>query len=93
MTNFKDTLNKEVDEVTTEYLMPDTYRRKKLLIWVVRTALTVVLYIVFWTYEWIRWTLLLYVPLSLFNLSLLLGWNFILNWKVKRLRKKIEKID
>lgn len=88
--SYKEEFKREIDDFYSDNQMPKQYRRKKLVIWFVRTTLTAIIYIIFWKYEWIRWTLLLYVPLSLFNLLTPLGWNFLLRKKTNALKRKIE---
>ena len=90
MEDYKKSLREEIEEFSNQQRLTSAYRKKKLIIWTVRTVLSVVLYVIFWKYEWVRWTLILYVPLSLFNLIMLLGFNFILDKKVNKLRSRID---
>jgi hypothetical protein len=90
---YKDDFKKDVDDLYTEFHLPKSYRKKKLTIWCVRTILTIIIYIIFWKYTWIRWTLVLYIPLSLFNLFGLLGWNFLLRKKTGQLKRKIDNAE
>ena len=90
MEEYKKDLLKEIDDLSEQQRLSAAYKKRKLIIWTVRTALSVVLYIIFWKYEWVRWTLILYVPLSLFNLIMLLGFNFILDKRVNKLRSRID---
>ena len=90
MEDYKRSLIEEIEEFSNQQRLSSAYRKKKLIIWTVRTVLSVVLYVIFWEYEWVRWTLVLYVPLSLFNLIMLLGFNFILDKKVNKLRSRID---
>ena len=88
--SYKEEFKKAVDNVYAEYRLPKAYRRKKLVMWSVRTILTIIIYIIFWKYEWIRWTLILYIPLSLFNLFALLGWNILIRKKTEKIKRKID---
>ena len=90
MEDYKKSLREEIEEFSNQQRLTSAYRKKKLIIWTVRTVLSVVLYVIFWKYEWVRWTLILYVPLSLFNIIMLLGFNFILDKKVNKLRSRID---
>src|SRR5688572_9897444 len=83
----------ELDAITGNTILDPVYRRKKWLFWAVRTILTVVLYIVFWEHTWVRWTLLVTVPLSLFSLFAVLGMPYLLKRKIERARRKIEEAD
>jgi hypothetical protein len=90
MEEYKKNLLKEIDEVSNQERLSPAYKKRKLIIWTVRTVLSVILYILFWRYEWVRWTLVLYVPLALFNLVMILGFNFILDKKINKLRSRID---
>ena len=91
MENYKQDLTEEIDDLSTQHRLSSSYKKKKLIIWTVRTVLSVVLYIIFWKYEWVKWTLILYIPLSLFNLLMIFGFNLILDKKVKSLKSKLDK--
>lgn len=45
--------------------------KKKLILWCVRWAVTILLYVVFWKYAWVRWTLLVTIPLGLASLFMI----------------------
>ncbi|HEX6849741.1 MAG TPA: hypothetical protein VF144_22290 [Chitinophagaceae bacterium] len=90
MEEYKKNLLKEIDELSNRERLSSAHKKKKLIIWTVRTNLSVILYIIFWKYEWVRWTLILYVPLTLFNLVMILGFNFILDRKISKLRSRID---
>jgi hypothetical protein len=91
MENYRQNLREEIDDFSNQNRLSSSYKKRKLIIWTVRTVLSAVLYIIFWKYEWVRWTLVLYIPLSLFNLLMIFGFNFILDRKVKRLKSKVDK--
>ena len=91
MEEYKAKLQQEIEDFSKEHRLSSAYRKKKLIIWTVRTLLSVVLYVIFWKYEWVRWTLILYIPLALFNLLMIFGFNFIIDRKVKSLKSKIDK--
>lgn len=90
MENYKKNLLKEIDDLSGQQRLSSAYKKRKLVIWTVRTGLSVLLYIIFWKYEWVRWTLILYVPLALFNLVMILGFNYILDKKVNKLRSRLD---
>jgi len=91
MENYKQNLIEEIHDFSNQHRLSSSYRKKKLIIGTVRTFLSGVLYLIFWNYEWVRWTLILYVPLSLFNLLMIFGFNFILDRKVRSLKSKVDK--
>lgn len=69
------------------------FRRKRLTAYVIRTVLTVVIYVVFWEYEWIRWTLLDVVPLNLFSLIMIFAGPALLRRKAGRIKKTIYEVE
>ena len=90
MENYKKNLLKEIDDLSDQERLSSAYRKRKLIIWTVRTILSVVLYIIFWKYEWVRWTLILYVPLALFNLVIILVFNYMLDKKLNKIRSRLD---
>lgn len=86
-------LSKELNEIKSDNLFSTAYRKKKLVIWTVRTLLAVVLYVVFWKHEWVRWSLFLYVPLNAFGLLSIFGTSYFLNKKMERTSRKIEELN
>ena len=65
------------------------YRKKKFILYLVRTLLTGSLYYLFWEYSWVRWTLLITIPLNLFSLLSIFGWNYFLKRKIKKVINKL----
>lgn len=90
MENYRKNLLKGIDDLSDQQRLSLAYKKRKLVIWTFRTALSAVLYVIFWKYEWLRWTLFLYVPLALFNLIMILGFNYILDKKVNKLRSRLD---
>ena len=90
---YKEDLKAEVDQLAGENRLTDAYKRRKLIIWSIRTILTIILYIIFWKHEWVRWTLVLYIPLTIFNLVMIFGFNYLVDRKVKRVNSKIDRIN
>ena len=90
MEGFKKEITQDIEEFSNEHRLSPVYIKKKLVIWCVRAFLSVIPYIIFWKYEWVRWTLVLYIPLTLFNLVMILRFNHILDKKLNKLRSKID---
>jgi hypothetical protein len=86
----RDSLNKELEAIGASHIMSPAYQRKKLIRWVIRNSISVVLYILFWKYEWVRWSLYVTVPLSLFSLFTILVMPYFLKKKLEKTRKKID---
>ncbi|MEZ4886318.1 MAG: hypothetical protein R3E32_16400 [Chitinophagales bacterium] len=92
-TNLLDSLKRELKEMEASEILSPAYRRKKLIAYAVRTAIMVALYILFWQYVWLRWTLLVYVPLNLVGLVLILGAERFVRKKMEQTRQQIEEIN
>ena len=81
--NLRADFEREIEKAEGEAIFFPEYRRRRLILWGIRTTILAILYIIFWRYEWVRWTLVVSVPLSiLFLVSLLVG--------PRLLRRKIE---
>lgn len=92
MEEIKNEIKEEIDKLINEQKLTKEYRKKKLIIWIARTILSIALYYYFWKYEWVRWTLVLYIPLALFNLIALLGFNYFAKKKAEKIKTKIDSI-
>lgn len=66
------------------------FRRRKIISWVIRTAIAVFLYYMLWDYKWVRWTLLIYIPINLVSILSVIGWSFLLNKKMEVTRQMME---
>ena len=88
-----DSFKKELEIILSNPILDPAYKRKKLIFWIIRTSLSVVLYIIFWEYNWVRWSLLLAIPLSLASLFLIVGSSYIIKRKIEKTTKKIEEVD
>ncbi len=89
----KNTLAEELEKIKSETILSPQYKKRKALFWVIRTLIAIVLYILLWEYTWVRWTLVVYIPLSLVSLSSIFGWNFFLNQKIAKTQKKIQELE
>lgn len=83
----------ELAEIEQSEIFDAAYRRKKLIIYGVRTFIAILLYGSFWEHEWVRWTLLFYIPLNLFGLLSIFIPNLFLRKKIERTRKKIQEAE
>ncbi len=80
----RDQLEKELEEATQGVLLSDEVRRKKLIIYVIRTTLAALLYYLLWKYYWVRMSLWLYIPLNLTGLLSITLMPIILQRKVDK---------
>ncbi len=83
--NFKS----ELEKVTSNTILDPKFKKKKLLLWAIRTMITIILYVIFWKYDWIKWTLMFSIPLSLFSLFTIIALPYFLNRKINLTKKKI----
>lgn len=88
-----ESFKKGIDSASTNTILDPAYRKKKLVLWTVRTNISVVLYIVFWKYHWVKWSLLLTIPLSLFSLFTIVVSPYLLKRKIEQTRNKIDEAE
>lgn len=89
----RDQFEEELNRMRENTILSPAYRRKKILIWIVRTAIAAAAYYFLWEYKWIRWTLLIYVPVSLVSLLSIVGWSILLNRKIDQTRQQVDEFD
>lgn len=88
-----DSFKKELEAAATNTILDPAYRKKKLVFWTIRTTILVLLYIFFWKYNWVKWSLLLTIPLSLFSLFTILVSPFLLKRKIEQTKIKIDEAE
>jgi hypothetical protein len=91
--SFKDSFKNELEAISNDPILAPTYRRKKLILWTIRTTFSIILYVFLWKHEWVKWTLILTVPLSLFSLFIIAAGPYFLKQKIERTRQNIERTD
>ena len=72
MSNFSDYRKTQSLDFNSELLVFQKALRKRWIKCIIRWILTLILYIVFWDKEWVRWTLWVILPMALINLGYLL---------------------
>lgn len=85
--------NRELDAISANTILDPAFRKKKLILWAIRTSISVVLYIIFWKYNWVKWSLVVIVPVSIFSLFIIIGSPYLLKRKIERTKRKIEETD
>ena len=88
-----ESFKRELDQATTNTILDPAYRKKKLTLWSIRTTISLILYVIFWKHDWVKWSLLLTIPLSLFSLFTIIGSPYLLKRKIERTKKKIEESE
>lgn len=90
--NLHESLQKELESIDSETLLSPAYQKKKLKIWAIRTVIAIVLYAIFWKYDWVRKTVWFYIPLNLFGLSMIFLAPYLLKKKIADARSRIDNI-
>ena len=80
----------ELEEIKNNEVFDAKYRKRKAINWLIRTIIAIVLYVVFWDNEWVRWSLWIYVPLNLFGLVTLFIVPYLLKKRTRKPRKENE---
>ncbi len=88
-----DSFKKELESISTDTVLDPSYRKKKLILWTIRATLTIALYVIFWKHEWLRWTLFLTIPASLFSVFTIIVSPYLLKRKIEKTKRKIEEVD
>jgi hypothetical protein len=88
-----ESFNRELDQATTSTILDPAYRKRKLVLWAIRTTISVILYVIFWKHNWVKWSLLFTIPLSLFSLFTIIGSSYLLKRKIEQTKKKIEETE
>lgn len=91
--SLSDKLKNELEAISSQTIFNPAYKKKKLLLWSIRTILTVVLYIIFWKYSWVRWSLVVLIPLSAFNLFMIFAYPYIFKRKIEKVKQRIDALE
>lgn len=78
----------ELEKASFNEILTSKYRKKKLILWSIRTLIIVILYVVFWKYNWVKWSLIITIPLSLISLLTIIFMPYFLKRKLKVLKIK-----
>ena len=79
----------EFAHASQQSILNPAYRKCKLILWFVRNALLVLLYVIFWDQEWVRFTLYVTVPLSVLSLVSIFAWQYLLNRKIRNVSESV----
>jgi len=79
---------KQTSDVTNKFV------KKKLGISIVRWTITAILYILLWSkFAWLKWTLIIVIPLALFNLYQIFKLKNSVSSKVQDIQDTIDSIE
>ncbi|WP_299333391.1 hypothetical protein [uncultured Psychroserpens sp.] len=93
MSDFKQDLSNELKNIQEDTVLSPEYRRQRLIMYLIRTSISVVLFYLFWEYLWVRWALWLYIPLNLMSLFSIFGWTYFLRKKISETQQQIDDLD
>ena len=89
----KESFDKEFQEIKANTILTPEYRKKKLVVWFIRTTIAIVLATIFWEYNWVKWVFYFYIPLSIISLIIIFGGKYILEKKISKTNSKIKSFE
>lgn len=96
MSNKNETVNelqKELDEISKGALLSPEIIRKKLIMWVIRNAISVFLIWYFWDHWFMKYALWIIIPLSLFSLISIVGFNYFVKRKIAKSQGVVDELS
>ncbi len=91
--NWKESIESDVDKALQNKVFTPEFRRKRLIAYVIRTILTIVIYVVFWETEWVAWTLVVVVPMNLFSLIMIFAGPIMLRQKAEKIKETLNEVE
>ncbi|NJB86728.1 glucose dehydrogenase [Lewinella marina] len=70
-------------------MLSPEYRRKRYALFLLRTFCLAAVYFLLWEVTWVRWTLVLTLPVVGFYFFSLVGWRYFLERKMQRMRDQV----
>ena len=86
-------LQKELDEISKGALLSPEIIRKKLIMWVIRNAISVFLIWYFWDHWFMKYALWIIIPLSLFSLISIVGFNYFVKRKIAKSQGAVDELS
>tara|TARA_Y100001954_G_C15664516_1_gene529432 strand:- start:487 stop:792 length:306 start_codon:yes stop_codon:yes gene_type:complete len=59
------------DQISKQGILDPAFRKRKLRMYFIRTAIAIALYWAFWSVSWVPYTLWFYVPINLLGLAMI----------------------
>ncbi|MEM6721165.1 MAG: hypothetical protein AAF611_17680 [Bacteroidota bacterium] len=87
--SFKETHKEERTAYEDQVILSPAFKRKKIILWFIRTVIAAILFIIFWEYTWVRWALVFYIPLNLFGLYTIYKFDKTVNTQMNQVVTKI----
>ncbi len=88
-----DSLEEELKNIESEDIFSPFYRRKKLIRYGIRTLIALIIYLVFWENDWVRWSLWVYIPLNLLGLGAIFLGPYLAQRKLEKVRHKLKEAE
>ncbi len=82
-------LKNELQKLSDDPSLSEAYRNRKLILYLIRTLIAIVIIYFLWDYEWINWVLYFYILINLISLISIFGWNIFLNKCIKKTQQKL----
>jgi len=86
-------LQDELDKIREGSLLSSEIIRKKLIMWIIRNALSIVLIWYFWDHWFMKYALWIIIPLSLFSLISIVGFNYFVKRKLSKTQGAVDKLS
>ena len=88
-----DDLRRQLREATARPLMTPALRRRKLILWVFRQTVLVLLAWWFWEHAWMRWAFGIGVAFAIVNLFMILFAQRFLDARARRAEQRIDDLE
>jgi len=93
MGDLKKQFDNQLKEAQENTVLSAEYRRKKLIMYVIRTTIAVALFYFLWEHEWIKWVLYIYIPLNLIFLISIFVMPYFLKRKINKTHQLVDEVD
>jgi hypothetical protein len=84
---------RKLEQASANKILDPAYQKKKLVLWGIRNSISVVLYVIFWDYNWVQFSLYFTIPLSLLSLLAILAMPYILKRKIASAKLRIQETE
>jgi len=88
----KQRLEAELAELRSFDVLDPHFWKKKILIWFIRSNIAFFIYMMLWDYYWIRWTLLVYIPMNLASIGSLFLARYFVSRKISSLETRLRRL-
>lgn len=88
-----ESFEEELTNISKNNVLDSKYRKKKLILWTIRTFILLIIYMIFWKHEWVRKSLYFTIPLNLLSLSTIIVTPFLIKRKIQKTEQKIHEAD